>query len=55
MYDYYTYDLYSENDDTPDIYINKEQLIFNSNNISGEDKLVFIQPILPFYTTYITF
>ena len=48
MYDYYTYDLYSENDDTPDIYINKEQLIFNSNNISGEDKLVFIQPILPF-------
>ena len=25
MYDYYTYDLYSENDDTPDIYINKEQ------------------------------
>ena len=48
MYDYYTYDLYSENDEIPNIYLNKEQLIFNNNNIKSEDKLVFIQPILPF-------
>ena len=47
MYDCYTYDLYSENDETPNIYINKEPLIFN-NNINAEEKLVFIQPILPF-------
>ena len=49
MYDYYTYDLYSENDKIPNIYINKEQSLFNNNNISNKtDKLVFIQPILPF-------
>ena len=47
MYDCYTYDLYSEKDETPNIYINKEPLIFN-NNINAEEKLVFIQPILPF-------
>ena len=44
MYDYYTYDLYSENDRVPNIYINKEQSSFNNNT----DKLAFIQPILPF-------
>ena len=44
MYDYYTYDLYSENVRVPNIYINKEQSSFNNNT----DKLTFIQPILPF-------
>ena len=44
MYDYYTYDLYSEYDRVPNIYINKEQSSFNNNT----DKLAFIQPILPF-------
>ena len=50
MYDYYTYDLYSEYDKTPNIYINKEQLLFKNNNNSNNniDKLLFIQPILPF-------
>ena len=49
MYDYYTYDLYPENDKIPNVYINKEQSLFNnSNNINNTDKLVFIQPILPF-------
>ena len=46
MYDYYTYDLYSENDKTPNIYINEDQSSFNINN--NTDKLTFIQPILPF-------
>ena len=46
MYDFYTYDLYSENDKTPDIYITKEQISFNINN--NFEKLAFIQPILPF-------
>ena len=46
MYDYYTYDLYSENDIIPEIYINKEQISFDiSNNI---ENFAFIQPILPF-------
>ena len=45
MYDFYTYDLYSDNDIFPNIYINKENSSFN-NNIT--DKLVFVQPILPF-------
>ena len=44
MYDYYTYDLYSEYDKLPTIYINKEQSSFNNTT----DKLAFIQPILPF-------
>ena len=44
MYDYYTYDLYSENDKFPNVYINKEKSSFNSIT----DKLVFVQPILPF-------
>ena len=46
MYDYYTFDLYSEYDNNfPNIYINKEQSLFDVNN---SDKLVYIQPILPF-------
>ena len=46
MYDYYTFDLYSEYDKNyPYIYINKEQPLFDVNN---SDKLVYIQPILPF-------
>ena len=46
MYDYYTFDLYSEYDKNfPNIYINKEQSLFDVNN---SDKLVYIQPILPF-------
>ena len=45
MYDYYTFDLYSEYDNIPDIYINKEQSLFDINNT---DKLVYTQPILPF-------
>ena len=46
MYDYYTFDLYSEYDKNfPDIYINKEQPLFDVNNY---DILVYIQPILPF-------
>ena len=48
MYDYYTYDLYSENDNIPNVYINKEQLMLNKNISNNTDKLVFIQPILPF-------
>ncbi len=50
MYDYYTYDLYPESDKLPNIYINKEHLLFkNSNNSNNDiDKLLFIQPILPF-------
>ena len=46
MYDYYTFDLYSENDSNyPNIFINKEQSLFD---INASDKLVYIQPILPF-------
>ena len=46
MYDYYTFDLYSEYDTNfPYIYINKEQSLYDINNT---DKLVYIQPILPF-------
>ena len=45
MYDYYTFDLYSEYDTIPDIYINKEQSLFD---INSTDKLVYTQPILPF-------
>ena len=45
MYDYYTYDLYLENDKMPNIYMNKEQSSFNNNTT---DKLAFFQPILPF-------
>ena len=45
MYDYYTYDLYSDNDIFPNIYINKEHSP-SDNNIAN--KLVFVQPILPF-------
>ena len=46
MYDYYTFDLYSQYDNNyPYIYINKEQPLFDMNN---SDKLVYIQPILPF-------
>jgi len=46
MYDYYTFDLYSEYDNTfPNIFINKEQSLFD---INASDKLVYIQPILPF-------
>ena len=46
MYDYYTFDLYSENDSNyPNIFINKEQSLFD---INASDKLVYIQSILPF-------
>ena len=46
MYDYYTFDLYSENDSNfPNIFIHKEQSLFD---INASDKLVYIQPILPF-------
>ena len=46
MYDYYTFDLYSEYDNNfPDIFINKEQSLFD---INASDKLAYIQPILPF-------
>jgi hypothetical protein len=46
MYDYYTFDLYSENDNNfPDIFINKEQSLFD---INASDNLTYIQPILPF-------
>ena len=49
MYDYYTYDVYPENYKTPNIYINKEQLYFKDNiSDNNIDKLLFIQPILPF-------
>ena len=50
MYDYYTFDLYPESDQLPNIYINKEQLLFKNNSNNGDDidKLLFIQPILPF-------
>ena len=46
MYDYYIYDLYSENDIIPEIYINKEQISFDINN--NIENFAFIQPILPF-------
>ena len=46
MYDYYTFDLYSEFDSNfPNIYMSKEQSLFD---INASDKLVYIQPILPF-------
>ena len=46
MYDYYTFDLYPNGYKFPNIYINKEsQQLPDQNN---EEKLVYIQPILPF-------
>ncbi len=47
MYDYYTFDLYPEYyQDMPRIYISKESQQLYENNL--EEKLVYIQPILPF-------
>ena len=46
MYDYYTFDLYPNEFRFPSIYITKESQQSNEKNIN--DKLVYIQPILPF-------
>ena len=42
--DYYLYDLYPKKSETSNIYINKSISSINGNN----NKIVFIQPILPF-------
>ena len=46
MYDYYTFDLIPNQDKFPSIYISKESQQLNDNNL--DEKLVYIQPILPF-------
>ena len=46
MYDYYTFDLYPDGYNLPSIYINKESQQLQEKNL--EEKLVYIQPILPF-------
>ena len=46
MYDYYTFDLYPNRYQFPSIYITKESQQINDKNI--EEKLVYVQPILPF-------
>ena len=46
MYDYYTFDLYPNGYQFPSIYITKESQQLNDKNI--EEKLVYVQPILPF-------
>ena len=46
MYDYYTFDLYPNGYKFPTIYINKESQQLQEKNL--EEKLVYIQPILPF-------
>ena len=46
MYDYYTFDLIPNKDKFPSIYISKESQQLNGNNL--DEKLVYIQPILPF-------
>ena len=46
MYDYYTFDLYPNGSHFPSIYITKESQQLTDKN--AEEKLVYIQPILPF-------
>ena len=46
MYDYYTFDLFPDSDNFPSIYISKESQQLNDKNL--DEKLVYIQPILPF-------
>ena len=46
MYDYYTFDIYPDIYQFPSIYITKESQQLNDKNL--EEKLVYIQPILPF-------
>ena len=46
MYDYYTFDLYPDGYKFPNIYITKESQQLQEKNL--DEKLVYIQPILPF-------